>query len=193
MNTKILTRIALTTLVFMAIAATGRAWPWRGGQEGLSSFNSSIRRKFPRVPQITPATLATRIADPSRPAPQLLDVREPAEFAVSRLPGAMRVNPSALAGEVTPRLQPGRPVVVYCSAGYRSSRLAERLIAAGVPEVSNLEGSIFAWANEGRPLESDAGRVRAVHPYNAFFGRLLKPELRAKTPVSLPQRARSKP
>jgi rhodanese-related sulfurtransferase len=121
------------------------------------------------------------MADPAQPTLQLLDVREPAEFAVSHLPGAIRVNPSASAREVTPRLNSGRPVIVYCSVGYRSSRLAERLIAAGVPRVSNLDGSIFAWANEGRPLVSDAGPVRRVHPYNAFFGRLLKPELRAKT------------
>ena len=67
---------------------------------------------------------------------------------------------------------------------YRSSRLAERLRQAGCTNVFNLDGSIFQWANEGRPLERDGRPVNEVHPYNKTFGQLLRPEHRAKaTPV----------
>ena len=44
------------------------------------------------------------------------------------------------------------PIVTYCSVGYRSGKMAERLQAAGYTNVRNLEGSIFKWANEHRPL-----------------------------------------
>jgi hypothetical protein len=48
--------------------------------------------------------------------------------------------------------------------------------------VQNLEGSIFQWANEHRPLVRDGQRETRVHPYNAVWGRLLAPEVRAPLP-----------
>jgi len=44
---------------------------------------------------------------------------------------------------------------------------------AGVANVFNLTGSIFRWANEGRPLRSGDERVQAVHPFDEDWGRLL--------------------
>ena len=38
---------------------------------------------------------------------------------------------------------------------------------------SNLKGSIFKWANEGRPLVQDGKPTHQVHPYNKYWGRLL--------------------
>ena len=48
----------------------------------------------------------------------------------------------------------------------------------GYTEVYNLEGSIFAWANEGRPVYRGKERVQVVHPYDKIWGRLLKKSLR---------------
>ena len=39
--------------------------------------------------------------------------------------------------------------------------------------VRNLDGSIFQWANEGRPLVRGNQRVQDVHPYDENWGRLL--------------------
>ncbi len=164
----------------LALAAGGYLWSTDAGEEGMAKMTATVRRKFPRVPQLPTAELAAWLGEQGRPPPQLLDVREPEEFAVSHLHGALRVSPDAPAAEVLARIDPARPVVVYCSVGYRSSALAQRLIAAGGKDVRNLEGSIFAWANEGRPLEKDGRPAKAVHPYNSVFGRLLKPEYRAK-------------
>jgi len=58
--------------------------------------------------------------------------------------------------------------------GYRSSILARKLQTLGFKEVHNLEGSIFKWANEGRPLVQGQTTVHKVHPYNAHWGRLLE-------------------
>ena len=70
--------------------------------------------------------------------------------------------------------------MTYCSAGYRSGKLAERLQAAGYTNVRNLDGSIFKWANERRPLvRGESEPVTKVHPYSAIWGRLLAPEARA--------------
>lgn len=71
-------------------------------------------------------------------------------------------------------IKPDRPIVVYCSVGYRSSILARKLQDKGFTNVYNLEGSIFKWANEGRPLVQGKVTVHKVHPYNAHWGHLLE-------------------
>lgn len=79
-------------------------------------------------------------------------------------------------------LKPNATVIVYCSVGYRSSQMAERLRKAGVANVFNLDGSIFQWANEGRPLQKAGEPAKVVHPYNKTFGKSLKEEYRAQVP-----------
>jgi len=139
-----------------------------------------VRSQFPEVTQLKTMDLAVWLADRNRQQPQLLDVREQAEFDVSHLVGAARVSPETSAQDILTKLDPNRPIVVYCSVGWRSSKLAARLIAAGRRDVSNLEGSIFAWANEGRPLVTMEGKgTKLVHPFDSHYGQLLKPEHRA--------------
>jgi rhodanese-related sulfurtransferase len=137
---------------------------------------------FPCVKQLSPRDLATWLTDSGRDQPQLLDVRTEEEFAVSHLPGARRVEPNATAEEVRRMLDPVRPVVVYCAGGYRSAKLAKRLMRAGVANVQNLEGALFAWANEGLPLERDGQPATTIHTCGRLSGILVKPERRAKSP-----------
>jgi hypothetical protein len=70
-------------------------------------------------------------------------------------------------------------IVVYCSVGYRSSVLARKLQDMGVTRVYNLEGSIFKWANEERPLVRNGDTVQKVHPYDAYWGKLLETKYHA--------------
>jgi rhodanese-related sulfurtransferase len=144
---------------------------------GWSLVNAKIRRDFPAVRRITTVELAEWINDPRRPQPFLLDVRQRTEFEVSHLPRAHHVDPNAAASSVHQPVD--LPIVTYCSVGYRSGAFAERLRAAGFTNVVNLEGSIFRWANEGRPLFRGATAVNEVHPYNGTWGLLLKKRYRA--------------
>ena len=63
--------------------------------------------------------------------------------------------------------------VVYCSVGYRSAKAAQELMNSGITGVLNLEGSIFQWANEDRPVFQGTRVVDEVHPYSRFWKRLL--------------------
>lgn len=134
---------------------------------------------FPGLPQIEVDALARELAVPDAPPLVLLDVRTAREHAVSHLPGAHHAPdlPAALA------VLAGRPadtrIVAYCSVGVRSARLAAALRERGFERVGNLRGSIFAWANRGLPLRDARGPVRQVHPFDAAWGRLLDPALRA--------------
>ncbi len=145
----------------------------------LEAMKQLVRSKFPKVRQLSTEELARWLADTNSPSPILLDVRKPEEFAVSHLPGAKRVEPSIKAADLIPTFPTNRTAVVYCSVGYRSSELATRLLDAGFTNVCNLEGSLFQWANEDRPMEKDGKPASTVHGYNETFGRLLKPERRA--------------
>jgi rhodanese-related sulfurtransferase len=148
--------------------------------EGMDHWKAAVRAKFPEVPQMTTTDLAARLADTNRPPPVLLDVRTRKEFDRSHLPSARHVDPDAKSADVDGILAGlTNDVVVYCSVGWRSSALAQRLHSAGRTNVMNLEGSIFAWANEDRPLEANGRPAERVHPYNRTFGNLLKPERRA--------------
>jgi len=66
---------------------------------------------------------------------------------------------------------------VYCSVGRRSTELAERtkaqLLEKGA-DIVNLQGGIFGWHNENRPLTSAAGVTDFIHPYDEYWKRWVK-------------------
>jgi rhodanese-related sulfurtransferase len=140
---------------------------------------SSLRIKFNDVRWITTRELADWLADENRPQPILLDMRTRAEWEVSHLPQARRVEPASDLERALVGLPKETPIVTYCAVGYRSALAARRLAAVGFSKVRNLDGSIFQWANENRPLVHDGKAASQVHPYSRSWGRLLKPERRA--------------
>lgn len=171
---------------FAVLLGLGQSGCAQSGDGSLSwrAVDALIERDFPAVTSISTESLAAWLATSTRVPPLLLDAREPEEYAVSHLPGARRIDPDvsaeALAAALPEDLDPHRPVVVYCSVGYRSARVADRLAAVGVRDVRNLEGSIFRWANEGRPVVRDGELVQTVHPYDGTWGRLLHRDLRVQ-------------
>ena len=129
------------------------------------------------VPSITTEELAALLQN--GPAPLLIDVREVEEYAVSRIPGALRAGDAKLEKVLAARdHSKNAPIVVYCSVGVRSAKHGSRLQQEkGFRNVRNLEGSLFAWANENRPMENSAGPTRYAHPFDRLWGRFLKREL----------------
>jgi rhodanese-related sulfurtransferase len=145
---------------------------------GWSIVDWKIAHDFPKVKRVTPAELAAWLRDPKRPPPVLLDVRTAAEYKVSHLEKAERVPPGSPASVI--QIPRDQPIVTYCSIGYRSGAFAETLERAGFTHVLNMEGSIFKWANEGRPVYRDGRLVKKVHPYNETWGILLNRTRRAE-------------
>ena len=150
---------------------------------GWRTTESMIARDFPDTPTISTDSLALWLADASRTPPLLLDAREPDEYAVSHITRARHVSPDASPdslGTLLADVPRDRVVVVYCSVGYRSARVTQRLREAGFTDVHNLNGSIFRWANEGRVVVRGDSVVHEVHPFDATWGRLLDSRLRAR-------------
>ncbi len=139
--------------------------------DDLSIYGDGLQKEFSDVVFITTDELARSLPASST---LLIDVREPEEFEVSRLPGAVLAGKPLAAWLERLDTPKDKRLVVYCSVGYRSAILARELQKAGFTHVFNLKGSIFAWANEGRPLENSDGAVDGVHPFNKRWGRFLE-------------------
>jgi len=97
----------------------------------------------------------------------LLDARELNEYLVSRIPGALHFGYDNPKWDLLDMLDKDSKIVVYCSIGYRSEKIGEKLLKQGFTQVQNLYGSIFEWANQGCDLEGPRKRqTNRVHTYN---------------------------
>lgn len=160
---------ALTTGLLVGVRALAQP-------SGLSAIRPAVEARYPEVHWTTTDELAADLARP-RP-PRLLDARAPAEFRVSHIQGATRIDPDSPSGAMAALGEPNSdPIVVYCSVGWRSGDIADRLRQRGFSGARNLEGGIFAWANEGRPVYRGRTRVQQVHPYDETWGQMLRREL----------------
>jgi sulfur-carrier protein adenylyltransferase/sulfurtransferase len=99
------------------------------------------------VPEMTPRELAARLATPVPLA--LIDVREPYEWQIGRIPGARLIPLGELAGQLS-SLDSATDVVVYCRSGVRSADAARQLRAAGF-RAANLAGGILRWSDDVDP------------------------------------------
>lgn len=104
----------------------------------------------------------------------LLDTRAPEEYRISHLPGARLVDYDNYKVKDLKDIPKDAPIVVYCSVGYRSERVGEKLKANGYTNVQNLYGGIFDWKNTGKEvIGSNNMPTDSVHTYNKSWGKWL--------------------
>ena len=105
----------------------------------------------------------------------LLDSREIAEYNVSKIEGARWIGYDDFTIDRVDDIDKESKVIVYCSVGYRSEKISEKLIASGFKNVSNLYGGIFEWKNQGNDVvDLNDAVVERVHAYSKFWGVWLK-------------------
>lgn len=101
-----------------------------------------------KVPEIS-APEVKKMMDEKKPF-VLVDVREPHEFQICRIPGSVLIP----LGEVPKRmneLNSADNIVVHCRSGMRSAQAVEFLMKAGFRKIHNLKGGVLAWADEVDP------------------------------------------
>ena len=81
------------------------------------------------------------------PKPFILDVRNPVEYEICKLPESVLIPLSQLP-QRTGELDPDKEIIVHCKTGQRSAQAVEFLRQAGFQKVKNLLGGIEAWAEE---------------------------------------------
>jgi sulfur-carrier protein adenylyltransferase/sulfurtransferase len=100
------------------------------------------------IREITASELAARITRGDDF--DLVDVREPHEWAIARIEGA-RLVPLGTIGDASKEWDRSREVVLYCKAGVRSMNAAEQLVRKGFTKVTNVTGGIVSWTNDVDP------------------------------------------
>lgn len=104
---------------------------------------------LPEAPETDVAATAAALADGSA---QVVDLREPDEWAEGRIPGAILI-PLGELGMRLGELDPERPVIAVCRSGKRSLYAAGALIQAGFADAKSLAGGMLDWEDQGQPVE----------------------------------------
>jgi adenylyltransferase/sulfurtransferase len=100
------------------------------------------------VKEITPVELKRRLD--AGEALTVLDVREPWECEIARLPGSINIPLDELPRRLQ-ELDSHATTIVMCKAGGRSRRAAQFLAGSGFDQTVNLAGGIDAWARDIDP------------------------------------------
>jgi rhodanese-related sulfurtransferase len=102
------------------------------------------------IARLAPSELAAWRADTARPAPLIVDVREPWEYQRCHIEGSQLVPLGQLPAHLS-ELPDDRDIVLVCHHGNRSMHAAMWLSQNGFARVHNLEGGIDAWAQQVEP------------------------------------------
>jgi rhodanese-related sulfurtransferase len=113
---------------------------------------------FGSTPQI-PTVVVTGVPDPLPEGLQVLDVREPVEWAHGHIAGATHIPLRDLPARLS-EVPEGQTLVV-CKVGGRSAQAVGYLVAHGHDAV-NLDGGMLEWEAAGRPMVSDTGQPPQV-------------------------------
>jgi len=100
------------------------------------------------VPEVT-APDVKKMIDEKKPF-VLVDVREPHEFDICRIPGSTLIPLGDLPSRMN-ELNSADEIVVHCRSGVRSARAVELLMKAGFRKIHNLKGGVLAWADQVDP------------------------------------------
>lgn len=100
-----------------------------------------------------------------------IDTRVKREFDVSHIKNAQWVGYNEFYLEKIKNIPKDAEVIVYCSVGYRSEKIGEKLEKAGYKNVKNLWGGIFQWVNDGNTVvDNQEIKTPNVHAFSKKWG-----------------------
>lgn len=149
----------------------------------MKRYTDLVADALTRVKEIQPWDLSRQLAAGKELV--LLDVREPAEFDMLHIPGAINVPRGVLEqscewdfDETLPLLATGREldIVVICRSGYRSALVADVMQQMGYTSVVSLKAGVRGWNDFEQPLADANGDALDADAADE----LLAPRLRAE-------------
>ena len=140
------------------IAADDRKFADAEKKEIVYRMYAGYKKDFPEVRDISPQQ-AMELMNQGRAV--FVDIRKPAEMAVSTLHGAVSEQDFL---NHTDQYK-DKTIVGYCTISYRSGVFAREMAEKGI-KVVNLQGGILAWILEGGKVYDEGGKhVKRVHVY----------------------------
>lgn len=125
----------------------------------MKTYDDLVAEALTRVKEIMPWDLSRELAGNKQPI--LLDIREPAEFAMVHIPGSLNVPRGVLEqscewdyDETVPALAGGREreIIVVCRSGKRSALAADVLLRMGFTNVVSLKTGVRGCNDTEQPL-----------------------------------------
>ena len=91
------------------------------------------------------------LLDSDKPV-ELIDVREPAEWEIVRIPGATLIpKDEILRGDALASLPHDKQIVMYCKTGVRSAETLAAVKRAGFSDAVHVQGGVLAWQAQVDP------------------------------------------
>lgn len=162
----------IVMLVLLVVLVTGLAWD--GSPLGALLLRQAVAIKFRDVRRVSPAELVAWMKDPNRPPPLLVDARPADQFTLSHIDGAVNIDPARPDLAALANVRKDTPIVVYDGPGAVGAAMVQALTQAEYTRVSNLDGGLFRWVNEGYAVVNAQGPATTVAPLGWAWGRLLK-------------------
>jgi rhodanese-related sulfurtransferase len=100
-------------------------------------------------PALSPADLRAQQGTPQ--APTVIDLRDPAEYRIGHVPGAVNIPQPNLEGRLG-ELDGNQGLVLYCIVGKRTKLAEQTLMEHGLGQVQHLGGGFSAWMEAGFPV-----------------------------------------
>ncbi len=104
-----------------------------------------------RIREVTAAEVKATFGRPG--APVLLDVREPQETNLGRIPGAIVIPRGTMETKIEGAVPRDAHLVIYCASGNRSALAADTLQQMGYSNVASMAGGWNGWVTSGGPVE----------------------------------------
>jgi len=143
---------AVSLMLMVSMLLVGCATPAPAAPKVVSPAMATPAATLVALPQdVTPETVEKLR---STGAAVIVDVREPDEYVVGRIPGAVLIP----LGELPNRLDEvptDTPVVMVCRSGNRSAQALQLLQKAGFTNVHNMLGGMNAWTTAGYVVEAE--------------------------------------
>jgi rhodanese-related sulfurtransferase len=155
-------RTMLVACIWMLMAQGSPLWAGATAQTddklaAVYALFAEYKKNFSGVSNVLPEKAASLLA---RDQVLFVDVRTPAEMAVSTLPGAIDKHTFLQ----SPQRYQAKTVVAYCTIGYRSGLFAQEMAESGI-QIKNLKGGILAWALKGGQVFDQDGATKRLHVY----------------------------
>ena len=151
----------------------------------MQGYDDLIAEALTRVKERMPWDLSRSLADGNKPV--LLDVREPFEFEMLRIPGSINVPRGVLEqtcewdyDETLPLLASARDqdIVVICRSGKRSVLAVDMLLRMGYSNVTSLRTGVRGWNDYEQPIEDAQGNIIDADSADEMLAPRLRPDQR---------------
>jgi len=176
-STKVLQLTASILSIFLTFASCAQPPANRAHVE-----NPDFDKKIAQTISFTVPTMSVVDLKKQETEVVILDARELEEYEVSHIPNAQYIGYDKLEKKKLKEIPKDAKIVLYCSIGYRSEKIGEKLQKMGYTDVHNLYGSIFEWVNAGNEVvDKNEKPTDLIHTYNKNWSQWVDDGVSKKT------------